>query len=1122
LAPNFRLKISRKVRSFLLCSTAALLPVLSVAASGQNQQPLFPTTGFYSPGSAVLGMTSGDFNGDGQPDLAFDSLPFESQTPTFTTVTVLLNQGATTPPIPVVTTSLTCTSQGPLVAADMNNDKKLDLVISCTDYVVVLLGNGDGSFQAPSYYAVSGSGPLAPPIDLNGDGYLDVIVLNSVPGTSSNVNVLLNQGSSGPGLLSTPKSYPSPEAPGTIGTGDFNGDGKQDILVGNGGFAVFYGNGDGTLQTPQTLPIAQNTVGNGAFVASDFNQDGITDVAYLAFTSPNVSPGSLEILLGSSSGQFTSSNSPLTLPGVSGGSLVSIGTSTGSTNVNLAVVNQNTTILLGDGQGGFSLGQSYAISGFVVPTPGSNGKTDLVFNSSDGLGILTSNGDGTFQGLPTLPVGAGGFISADVNGDGLTDILYQDDQNNLVTALGRGNGTFSISSQNSSATTAILATGDFNEDGNLDAASILVGHGQGHGQTTVQDSQLFLYKGNGDGTFQASTTGIDLQVNGAEGVIVGDFNGDGHLDVVVSYSNQFVNPPPSSGLVFIAGKGDGTFDTPVPFSQGSAGSQGLLLSADLNNDKKLDFIWGNAIYLGNGDGTFKQSPLGLADNPLAVGDLNGDGIADLVIGASVYAGNGDGTFQTTPFYNVSTLLPASVLAALIGDVNGDGHADLLLQSSSTVAVFLGDGQGNFTADTNTYYTGDAPGPYFTVTGSPVAALARLNHQAPSLATDHALDYLVFSNGGATSLINQTNAKPTTPSPLPSKTVLAVSANSAVPNQQLTFTATVTGINPTGSVSFVSGSTTLGTATVTNGTASLSASFAAVGTYPVTAAYAGDSNNLASVSSVVSISIAAAASKTTLAISAGSANQNQQLSLTATVTGANPTGSVSFVSGSTTLGAASITNGTATLPFSFTAAGTYIVTANYAGDVANLASTSNAVSVTVVAPDFTVSASPSTATIKAGQSATTTLTVMPVGGYSGAVKFSCGTLPSGATCTFAPASVTPANGAAATTTLTVSTTAPSAAMLRTVGGSLQGIALASIFCLAFSPKRTLRINRWLIRSSLLLLISGLISLSGCSSSSAASSGTTNSGTPTGAQTITVSVTDSSGGPSHSINFQVIVQ
>ena len=144
-----------------------------------------------------------------------------------------------------------------------------------------------------------------------------------------------------------------------------------------------------------------------------------------------------------------------------------------------------------------------------------------------------------------------------------------------------------------------------------------------------------------------------------------------------------------------------------------------LIAGDLNNDKKLDFIWGNAVFLGNGDGTFKQIPLNPASpsaSVIALADLNGDGILDAVYspGTSIYAGNGDGTFQTTPFYTVPLPCTGGVCTSVdsfaLGDVNGDGNPDLLLvesvsSSSPSLVLYLGDGHGNFTQDPNNYFVG---------------------------------------------------------------------------------------------------------------------------------------------------------------------------------------------------------------------------------------------------------------------------------------------------------------------------------------------------------------------------------------------------------------------------------
>ena len=1131
------LKISRTVKLLLTFgSVFSFLPVIGA----QTQQQIFPITPLSTPpgisenvSGRIQALVPGDFNGDGQPDLAY-VVPAPLVNGAFVgypTVVILLNEGSSNAPTPIVTNMLSCTAGYSLVAADLNNDKKLDLALTCAEgYVAVLLGNGDGSFETASYYAVAGVGlgGIAPPIDLNGDGYLDIAVSSQAAAANqpSAVNVLLNKGGSGPGIFSAARSYSGPPSISftALGVGDFNGDGKQDILA--GGALVFYGNGDGTLQAPQTISDG------GVFTTGDFNNDGITDVAYIAVT-PDRSKQTLMVLLGDSSGTPTSASSLLLPTSSLYTALIPIGSPLGTGNVSdLALVGDNTTILFGNGNSGFNLGPGYALTsgpGLVVNQPGAGGIANLVYVTPDDyLAVLPGVGDGTFSGVPNSSLSmSSSFVVADVNNDGLTDVLSMSSGGNFVTALARGNGRFTITSQIATPGSILLA-GDFEGDGKTDAVTLFPGIMQS--PSSAQDAQLYFYKGNGDGSFQPSPPGVDLPLIGVGSVVAGDFNGDKKPDIVLfsaaAPDNSFIG-----GVFLLAGKGDGSFASPVMITQQVSDSPSGFLIADLNGDQQPDLILGTNVFLGNGGGTFRKIPLGLTGTPMAVGDLNGDGIPDIVMKTtpyvvSVYAGNGDGTFQSSPIYSTPPTPTPGPLAVSIGDVNADGHADLVVQdsiffSSTTVLVFLGDGAGNFIADSVPYFAG------VTLTSGPtnIGILTRLNNQAPALAADNALDYLTLSDNGATVLLNAHNPSPVGMNKLVSRTALTASSNNAAPGEEVTFTATLTGDNPDGNVSFVSGSTTLGSMITTDGVASLTKAFPAAGMYSVVANYSGDINNQPSASNSVTVSVAHAATQTALAVSTTNANQNQQLSRTATVTGFNPSGNVTFMTGSTSLGTAPIANGMATLPFSFAAAGTYAVTASYAGDSANLASVSNPISIVVAAPDFTIAASPTSATIAAGQSAMTTITVTPAGGYSGTMKFSCGTLPSGSTCTFAPASVTPANGTA-TTTLTVATTAPSSAMLiHKITGSLQGIAWAGICCFAFSLRRRWRSGLKRMRSGFLILIlaTGLIVISGCGSGSSASmKPPANPGTPMGAQMITIVATDSAGGPSHSITFQVTIR
>lgn len=184
------------------------------------------------------------------------------------------------------------------------------------------------------------------------------------------------------------------------------------------------------------------------------------------------------------------------------------------------------------------------------------------------------------------------------------------------------------------------------------------------------------------------------------------------------------------------------------------------------------------------------------------------------------------------------------------------------------------------------------------------------------------------------------------------TSLTTSLGSVPAGQAVTLTAAVAGAAPTGTVTFKDGSVTVGTGTLTAGQATLSTSFVATGTHSLTATYSGDTNNAASTSAITTQTITIGSSSTLLNVSANPALTGQTITLTATLTGALPSGTVTFKDGATTLGTSTVAAGKATLSLSFATAASHSLTAVYSGDANNTASTSAAVNLNVVVYSIT--------------------------------------------------------------------------------------------------------------------------------------------------------------------------
>jgi hypothetical protein len=267
------------------------------------------------------------------------------------------------------------------------------------------------------------------------------------------------------------------------------------------------------------------------------------------------------------------------------------------------------------------------------------------------------------------------------------------------------------------------------------------------------------------------------------------------------------------------------------------------------------------------------------------------------------------------------------------------------------------------------------------------------------------------------------------------TTLSASAMQVTIGQSVTLTANVSpqaGSNvPTGTVTFLDGTTTLGTSTL-NGTATatFTTTNLAAGTHSIVASYGGDSKDGSSVSSAVSVNVGATVFApqgslvTTTRLSASSTEvlPSQAVTFSAVVapqSGSNvPTGIVTFLDGTKSLGTAQLSaSGAATLSLSSLSTGTHSITASYGGDANDSPSTSAILIVSVSAPEYAMVVSATSVNLTPGQPSNLTVTLIPENGFNLPIHLSCSGLPQGTTCTFNPATVTP-SGAPVMSTVTM--------------------------------------------------------------------------------------------------------
>ncbi len=529
--------------------------------------------------------------------------------------------------------------------------------------------------------------------DFNADGKPDLVYLDG--GSPVVLHVLLGNGD---GTFQHGQDIQLPSGiGGRITVADVNKDGKLDLVLGGGGpqgqVGVLLGNGDGTFQpliVSQFPAAGSNFATIGSFIGvADFNGDGAVDLA-----AADTLNDAVYILLGNNSGSFTLKS---TLFNGSGPTNVFTGDFNGDGHPDIlvqGVYGADATVYLGNGDGTFQAGARYTgphnIGSILLHDMDGDGHPDLVVTDQlNAIDILHGNPDGTFSntssgGAPSGGPGASLLAVFDFNSDGILDIATAT-ANGISILLGKGNLSYSPPVPYSgSPTSASAVMADFNGDGYQDFAEIAPGG-------------IALCFGAAGGTLQSADL-YDLG-EGLNAVVVADFNGDHIPDIAVNAAEPFPR--------LLIGLGGGKFSL-SPSTGQSAGTitSTLLAKGDFNGDGKIDLLatgstLGPQLFYGNGNGTFEapvtvNTPTQNTYGHVVIADFNHDGISDIAAldygSLDILLGQRNNTFTTNSYADIQ-----GPIAGAAGDLNNDGKIDLVLSldQANPLQILLGNGDGTF-------------------------------------------------------------------------------------------------------------------------------------------------------------------------------------------------------------------------------------------------------------------------------------------------------------------------------------------------------------------------------------------------------------------------------------------
>jgi hypothetical protein len=674
-------------------------------------------------GTTPYGTATGDFNGDGLPDMAVTN----SGSTGASGVSVYINTGSG---LPATATYSMTTGSGPrgVVAGDFNGDGKTDLAVANVNSASVSIFTNSGSSinvakNVPDLTANTNPNQLVAG-DFNGDGKTDLAVTNTGAAVANGAFVYINSGSALP--TTRTETLTTGSSPWGIAIGDFTGDGKPDMAVANNAsntVFVYHNNGTAT-PFPTTIGVGDFTltglVTPAGITTGDFNSDGKLDLAV-------ANNGSTSVSLFTNTGASLPTTASSILTAGTAPEYIVAGDFNGDGKTDLAVTNftsNSTSTFINTGTGLSTIISSTLTTGsgplgLVAADFNVDGRTDLavanssantvsVFNNQSVVAAAAKqiiNQDNTIVGAKiNLAVGSTSDAFDIVSSTGTTLAAFDSAGREKLGTSAAANGSFTskFDLSNTSGTKGIT-TGDFNGDGKTDLALTR------DGSTTVA-----IYINTASGLPQTPSYNLTAG-NNPQTVIAGDFNGDGLTDVAVA------NGGTNSTLIYLnTGSALPTTSTSTLVPGG-----GGLATGDFNGDGKTDLAISNGtnitVFNNTGSTTVPFSgsttlTAGTTPTEVVAGDFNGDGKTDLAV-------TNNGSANISVYINTGTALPGSptstlaaatgVFWATTGDFNGDGKTDLAVTNwnagaGSTASIYINTGAALPTTVSSTLTTGTGP------------------------------------------------------------------------------------------------------------------------------------------------------------------------------------------------------------------------------------------------------------------------------------------------------------------------------------------------------------------------------------------------------------------------------